>query len=72
MCMYMYSAARVQQRHPQPVNTGLTWRATFPAVLVRGECSFGARRGSLLAQLGPDRDRGRHALLLLVGTYIGF
>ena len=28
-------------------------RTTVPAVQVRGEYSFGARRGSLLAQLGP-------------------
>jgi len=28
-------------------------RATVPAVQVCGECSFGDRRDSLLAQLGP-------------------
>ena len=34
-------------------------RATVPAVQVRGECSFGARRDSMLAQLGRRRRRRR-------------
>ena len=31
-------------------------RATVPVVQVRGECSFGARRGSLLAQLEEEEE----------------
>ena len=35
--------------------------ATLPAVQVRGECSFGASRDTLLAQLGPE-ERSRKGI----------
>ena len=41
-------------------------RATVPAVQVRGQCSFGARRNSLLTQLG-DCCRGRRGVVGVSG-----